>query len=176
MKSFKNHYNRSKTLPILQNSSFENPLLLTNSYTYYNVLSQSQKDSLVWICGGNDTEKSAGPSLVNGINGWNILNPFSDGNQCIALQSTSFIQQSFFFKSGSYNISVSYISRSYNNNNQINILIDNVIIGTFGNFPVNVWTIFSQQFTISNNSVVVLKLIGLSIGDVTTAIDNITIT
>ena len=81
-----------------------------------------------------------------------------------------------FFKSGTYNISVSYISRTSNNDNQINILIDNVIIGTFGNFPVNVWTIFSQQFTISNNSVVALKLIGLSIGDVTTAIDNITIT
>ena len=76
MKSFKNHYNRSKTLPILQNSSFENPLLLTNSYTYYNLFYQSQKDSFVCICGGNDAEKNAGPSLVNGINGWNLLNPF----------------------------------------------------------------------------------------------------
>ena len=174
MKSFKNHYNRSKLLPTFQNASFRSPLLLNNSYAYYNVLNQSQKDSLVWICGGNDREWNAGPSLVNGDNGWNILNPVPDnGKQCIALQSTSFIQQS---KSGTYNISVSYISRSAANMNQVNILIDNVIIGTFGNIPVNLWTLFSQQFTISNNSVVLLKLIGVSTGDLTTAIDNITIT
>ena len=172
MKSSKNHYNRSKLLPTLQNASFGSPLLLNNSYAYYNVLNQSQKDFLVWICGGNDREFNAGPSLVNGDNGWNILNPVPDnGKQCIALQSTSFIQQS-----GTYNISVSYISRSAANMNQVNILIDNVIIGTFGNIPVNLWTLFSQQFTISNNSVVLLKLIGVSTGDLTTAIDNITIT
>ena len=84
----------------------------------------------------------------------NILNPFPDNSQ----QSTSFIQQSIFFRSGTYRISVSYISRTFENYTQLNILIGNVVIGTFGNNPLNASTTFSQQFTILNNAVVLFKI------------------
>ena len=81
-----------------------------------------------------------------------------------------------FFKSGTYTISISYISGASADYNEVDILIDNVVIGTFGNNSVNASTIFSQQFTILNNAVALLELISVSTGDSTTAIDDITIT
>ena len=45
MKSFKNFYIRNNNLVQLQNTSFESPLLTTNSYAYYGDLSLAQKRS-----------------------------------------------------------------------------------------------------------------------------------
>ena len=72
--------------------------------------------------------------------------------------------------------SLSYLTRASFSPNPINILIGNIIIGTFGSVASSSWTLFSQSFTISNTTIVVLKLVGLVSEDSTTAIDNITIT
>ena len=55
MKSFKNHYNRSRfsSLSLLKNSSFEHPSININSLLYYNSFNQLQKDALIWTGGGN---------------------------------------------------------------------------------------------------------------------------
>ena len=57
--------------------------------------------------------------------------------------------------------SLSYLTRSSFSPYPINILIDNIIIGTFGSVASSSWTLFSQSFTIPNSTIVVLKLIGL---------------
>ena len=174
MKSFKNHYNRSKFLPTLKNLSFESPALTTNSFVYYNDFNQVQKDSFIWIGGGNNLN-SMGPPLVNGVLFWTFASPFPSGNQCVAIQSNSFIQQSVYLASGTYTLSFMYCSRSASNINPISIIIDDIVIGTSPNVATNVWTVFNQSFNISQNRTIVLKLLGTSLLDQTTAIDNITI-
>ena len=69
-----------------------------------------------------------------------------------------------------------YCSRSAVNINPINVLIDDIVIGTSPNVATNVWTFFNQSFNISQNKTIVLKLLGTSLLDLTTGIDNITIT
>ena len=69
-----------------------------------------------------------------------------------------------------------YCSRSASNINPINIIIDDIVIGTSPNIATNVWTVFNQYFNISQNRIIVLKLLGMSLLDLTTGIDNITIT
>ena len=175
MKSFKNHYNRSKFLPTLKNLSFESPTLTTNSFAYFNDFNQVQKDSFVWIGGGNNLN-FLGPPLVNGVLFWTFALPFPSGNQCITIQSNSFIQQSVYLPSGTYTLSFMYYSRSAFNINPINVLIDDIVIGTSPNVATNVWTVLNQSFNISQNRTIVLKLLGTSLLDQTTGIDNITIT
>ena len=51
MKSFKNFYIRNNNLAQLQNTSFESPLITTNSYLYYKVFTQTQKDDFKWTGG-----------------------------------------------------------------------------------------------------------------------------
>ena len=69
-----------------------------------------------------------------------------------------------------------YCSRSASNINPINVLIDDIVIGTSPNVATNVWTVFNQSFNISQNKTIVLKLLGTSLLDQTTGIDNVTIT
>ena len=63
-------------------------------------------------------------------------------------------------------------SRSISFANQIHILLDDNIIGSFCNIGVNTWTLFSTSFTISNTSIIVLKFLGTTTNDATTDIDN----
>ena len=109
---------------------------------------------------------------MNGVLFWTFALPFPSGNQCIAIQSNSYIQQSVYLASGTYALSFMYCSRSAFNINPINVLIDDIVIGTSPNVATNVWTVFNQL----KNRIVVLKLLGTSLLDLTTGIDNITIT
>ena len=84
MKSLKNFYIRNNNLVELQNTSFESPLITTNSYLYYNSFTQTQKDNLKWTGGGNWIDPQ-GPVIVNSISVWGVSNPFPSGNQCIGL-------------------------------------------------------------------------------------------
>ena len=96
MKTFKNHYNRSCFTSLLNNSSFENPTLNTNSLSNYNTFNQIQKDAFVWTGGGNIVNTSGEFVLINDIFDLTFQLPFPSRKQCIVLQSTSFIQQSVF--------------------------------------------------------------------------------
>ena len=170
MKSFKNFYIRNNNLTQLQNTSFESPSITTNSYLYYNSFTQTQKDNFKWTAGGNWIDPQ-GPVLVNGVTVWGFSNPYPSGNQCIGLQSSSFIQQSMYLTSGQHTISLYYHTRAMYDGNPINILMNNIIIGTFGSVAVNAWTFYSQTFMIPISGIIIVKLEGISSS--TTGIDNI---
>ena len=170
MKSFKNFYIRKNNLVELQNASFESPLITTDSFLYYNSFAQIQKDNFKWTAGGNYIDPQ-GPVLLNGFNVWSFTNPYPSGNQCIGLQSSSFIQQSIYLASGVHTISLYYHTRAMDNANPINILMDNTIIGTVGSVAVNSWTLISQTFTTPISGNVIVKLVGTL--STTTGIDNI---
>ena len=170
MKSFKNFYTRNNNLVELQNTSFECPLITTNSYLYYNSFTQTQKDDFKWT-GGRNWIDPQGPVIVNSISVWGFFNPFPSCNQCIGLQSNSFIQQSMYLISGQYTISLYYHTRSGETGNPINISINNALIGTSSGIEVSSWTFFSQTFTIPISGTVILKLEGTL--STTTGIDNI---
>ena len=172
MKSFKNFYIRNNNLVQLQNTSFESPLITTNSYMYYGDLSLAQKENFIWIAGGN-LVLPKGPILTNNITVWGFTIPFPSGNQCLALQSTLFIQQSIYMTTGLHTISFYYHTRTFigETGNPINISIDNLIIGATSGVAVNSWTFFSQTFTIPISGNVIIKLEGTL--STTTGIDNI---
>ena len=170
MKSFKNFYIRNNNLVQLQNSSFESPLISTNSYVYYGDLSLAQKQNHKWTAGGN-LVLPLGPILINNITVWGFTVPFPSGNQCLALQSTSFIEQTMYMTAGLHTISFYYHTRTGESGNPINMVIDNSIIGTTNSVAVNSWTFFSQTFTIPISGNVIVKLEGTL--STTTGIDNI---
>ena len=170
MKSFKNFFIRNNNLVQLQNTSFESPLLTTNSYAYYGDLSLAQKQTFKWIAGGNIVLPQ-GPILINDTTVWGFTVPFPSGNQCLALQSTSFIEQSMYMTIGLHTISFYYHTRTGETGNPINIVIDNSIIATTSSVAVNSWTFFSQTFTTSISGNVIVKIEGTL--STTTGIDNI---
>ena len=170
MKSFKNFYTRNNNLVQLQNTSFESPLITTNSYVYYGDLSLAQKQNFKWVAGGNIVLPQ-GPILINITTVWGFTVPFPSGNQCLALQSTSFIEQSMYMTTGLHTISFYYHSITGDLGNPINILMNNTIIGTTSTVAVNSWTLFSQTFTTPISGNVNVKIEGTL--STTTAIDNI---
>ena len=108
MKSFKNHFNGHKFLHSIQNISFESPSLPNNSFIYYNNQNQNQKNSIIWV-GGVNAINNSGPVIISGNFAWGFQLPFPNGYLCIALQSTSFIQQSIYLIPGNNTISLYYI-------------------------------------------------------------------
>ena len=176
MKSFKNHFNRSKSVSplLLLNGTFDTPILPILTFSYFSNLSVSQKRDFVWIGGGNNLN-NLGPVLIHGFNSWNFASPFPK-SQIVGLQANSFLEQSLFLDARTYNLSFSYCSRSGTNINPINFLIDDVIIATTPNIVSGSWTSFTQSFTIISSKIIVLKLSGSVLTDQTTAISNIIIT
>ena len=170
MKSFKNFYIRNNNLTQLQNTSFESPLITTNSFLYYNSFIQTQKDNFKWSAGGNYIDPQ-GPVLVNSISVWGFSNPFPSGNQCIGLQSNLFIQQSMYLVSSQHTISLYYHTRSGETGNPISKSINNALIDTTSSIAVSSLTFFSQTFTIPISGTLILKLEGTL--STTTGIDNI---
>ena len=143
MKSFKNSYIRNNNLVELQNTSFESPLITTNSYLYYNSFTQTQKDDFKWT-GGRNWIDPQGSVIVNSISVWVFFNPFPSCNQCIGLQSNSFIQQSMYLVSGQCTISLYYHRGSGETGNPISKSINNALIGTTSGIAVSSWT-FSHR-------------------------------
>ena len=69
MKSFKNHFNGHKFLPLLQNTSFESPSLTTNSFIYHNILNQKSEKFYHMgrgEGGGGNAINNSGPFFING--------------------------------------------------------------------------------------------------------------
>ena len=175
MKSFKSSSSIRKGYIIrqLQNTSFDTPIIGTG-YTYYGSLSPDQKNSLIWICGGNILN-SSGPVIIHGTSVWGMTVPFPLGNQCIGIQADSFIQQSFHLVAKTYKVSFFYHTRSGYSPNPINVLVNGTIIGTIPNVAVNSWTYYSTNFTINVSGQIIFKIAGSVTYDVTTAVNNIII-
>lgn len=182
MKSLKNVSNiRSKytyyryldTSPL----NFELPVFATNSYQYYGSLSQSQKDSLIWVGGGNKVELNMGPVFINSNTVWGFTNPFPLGNQCVGFQSNSYIQRLVLLKSGTRTISFFYHTRSNSSANPVTITMNtSTILGTIPSTRVSSWTPYSVQVNIVSDAIVLLRFGGtVTTFDATTAINNIVI-
>ena len=175
MKSFKNHYNRSRSvLPLLLNGSLNTPIIPLLTFLYYSNLSASQKRDFIWVGGGNNSN-NLGPILINGFNSWNFNLPFLKP-QIIGIQANSFIKQSLFLNSGTYSLSFLCCSRSGISINPMNCLIDDVTIVSTPSIVAGSWTSFNQSFTIIASKIIVLKLSGSVLTDKTTAVSNIIIT
>ena len=157
MKSFKNFYIRNNNLVQLQNISLESPLVTTNSYVYYGDLSLAQKQNFTWVAGGN-LMIPLGPILINDTTVWGFTTPFPSSNQCIALQSTSFIEQTIYMTAGLHTISFYYHTRTGESGNPINILMNNSIIGTTSSVAVKVCEKKVQEFTATLLVVPIIEL------------------
>ena len=179
MKSLKSIANiRSKYIYLNTNPlSFELPVFNTNSYQYYGSLSQSQKDSLVWVGGDNNVELNQGPVFINSNTVWGFTTPFPDGNQCVGLQSNSYIQIPVLLKSGTRTISFFYHTRPNYQANPVTITINtSTILGTLPSTRVSSWTPYSVQVNIVDDVIVLLRFVGtVTTYDATTAINNIVI-
>ena len=162
------------TTPTSNALSFELPVITTNSYQYYGSLTQSQKDSMIWVCGDNNIQSNQGPVLVNNNTVWGFTTPFPVGNQCIGIQANSYIQRPIFLSAGTHTISFFYHTRPNYPSNPVSItLSNNTILGTIPNTIVNSWTPYSVQFFVGVDSMALLRLVGTVTIDATTAINNI---
>ena len=158
----------------LQNTSFVNPDIGTNSYMYYGSLSQIQKDSMIWIGGGNNLN-SLGPVIINSNTVWGLSLPFPSGVQSIGIQANSFLQQTFYMMAGTYNLSFSYHTRSGSASNPLIVFLNNINIGAIPTIAVTSWTSYSTTFTLNVGGQVIFKIAGQNVSDSTTAINNIVI-
>ena len=178
MKSFKNvtSIKRFPVSRIIQTPSFiTNPSININSFTYYNSLTQIQKDSLLWLGGGNNVN-TGGPVIVYGTSVWGFKTPFPSGTQCVGIQANSFIERSIFLVAKTYTLSFSYNTRSGSSANSVILLIDNVSIGSLPTVSSSVWKVFSLPFTVTVDKLVVVRFLGGTTIDATTGINDITIT
>ena len=182
MKSLKNVSNiRSKYVYYRYSNAnslnFELPVLDTNASKYYVSLSQSEKDSLIWVGGGNKAAINMGPIFVNGTTVWGFTNPFPLGKQCIGLQSNSYIQRLVLLTSGTRTISFFYHTRSNSSANPVTITMNtSTILGTIPSTRVSSWTPYSVQVNIVSDAIVLLRFGGtVTTFDATTAINNIVI-
>ena len=172
--NIRSKYKSSNPLITTNPLSFELPIINTNSYQYYGRLSQSQKDSMIWVGGDNSIAFNQGPVLVNNNSVWEFTTPFPEGNQCIGIQSNSYIQRPIFLSAGPHTISFFYHTRPYYSSNPVSITLGiNTILGTIPNTSVNSWTPYSVQFFIGVDTIALLRLEGTVIYDATTAINNI---
>ena len=80
-----------------------------------------------------------GPILINNTTVWCFNIPYPSGNQCLALQSTSFIEQSIYMTRGLHH------TRIGDTGNSVNIMINNSIIGATNNVAVNSWTLLQHR-------------------------------
>jgi hypothetical protein len=115
------------------NSSFESPI---TPFKYYGAFTSDELAIFVWSAGGNPNNSNpnsnnTGPAISSPGNEFAF--PINQtGNQVLAIQSTSFIQQSVFLNAGTYIVSLYYVSRTDQGTelNPINISIDSTIIYT----------------------------------------------
>ena len=119
MKSFKNFYIRNNNLVQLQNTSFDN-------YNFLRILwwLEFSTKTKFWMGSRRKFHDSTRPNINNDTTVWGFTVPFPSGNQCLALQSTSFIEQSMYMTTGLHTISFYYHTRIGGTGNPINIVID----------------------------------------------------
>jgi hypothetical protein len=143
---------------IIANESFEFPNdLPPESSNLFRQLTAEQKEKFVWFSAGN-YGGDAGCRIVNRTN---YFPPFIDGNQCIDIQLTSYIQQTLFLDVGTYLFSTYYVSYRGEERNPIEISIDDKVLTTITKL-VSSWTLFTHTFTITEAGNKLLRLQGLN--------------
>ncbi len=82
----------STNLNLVQNGSFETPLLGSNSFSYFT----TQIPSLIMgrRCG---TRQAAGPALVNTSGAWGYSTPYPAGSQAVSMQNDATLTETVNF-------------------------------------------------------------------------------
>jgi hypothetical protein len=132
-------------------------------------MTQTQKQAFKWIAGGNNANNGNGPAISDGGQGFGFPN-YINGEQALAMQSTSFIEQTIYLVAGTYEFSLYYMGRANGIVNPIQVSINDVIITTITK-QVSGWTLFTYTFNILVAEDKTLRLEGTENGDVTTGID-----
>jgi hypothetical protein len=152
----------------LTNESFEVPVI-TSVKQYIN-FTDTEKSQFKWLAGGNTFEGiNYGPSISDGNSGFNFPN-FINGEQALAMQRNSFIEQSMYLSVGTYVFSMYFISRRGTENNPILISLDGAVLTTL-NQLVTSWTLFTSTFNVLEEGNKLIRLEGTSTTDLTTGID-----
>jgi hypothetical protein len=102
----------------LKSESFEYPIISNNKS--YKELSDNQKEQFVWYGGGNVINNNVGPIISDGDSDFGFPN-YINGEQALAMQSTSFIEQNIYLNIGTYIFSKYFIGRYGTQNNPIHL-------------------------------------------------------
>jgi hypothetical protein len=152
----------------LKNESFEVPNI--NGIKSYNDMTTLEKEQFKWVGGGNIFNgQEQGPRISDGGSGFGFPN-YINGEQALAMQRTSFIEQTIYLNVGTYVFSTYYIGRNGTENNPIQVSINGTIITTIDQVR-NTWTLFTHTFNILVAEDKILRLEGTSEEDLTTGID-----
>jgi hypothetical protein len=151
----------------IENESFELPII--NNSKYYKGMNESQKEKFKWVAGGNAVATDAGPAISDNGTGFGFPT-FITGEQALAMQSTSFIQQDIYLNIGTYFFSTYFISKN-GEYNPIQVSIKNGEIITTIDQVASTWTLFTHTFNILKAGNKTLRLEGTLEGNVTTGID-----
>jgi hypothetical protein len=151
------------------NNSFESPV---TNFKFYNDFTNEEKTAFKWNAGGNLYPPNIGPAITTNGDGFNFR--VFTSRQALAIQSTSFIEQSLYLNKGIYELSLYFYSRNDTQVNPIIISIDSNVIATI-NTKVSNWTLYKIQFNLVNDGNILLKFKGGSNSNLTTGIDQIEI-
>ena len=156
----------------IQNGSFSQPVLSNNTFQY--ITSSSQVPG--WYFGG--------PALLNNSSAWGYPTPYPNGNQCVSLQNTTYINCVLNLVAGAtYTISFYSCGRSCcptpNTSNPVNVQLYTTSNGWIQNIyqytpPVNTWTQYTATFSVKVTGTYKLFFSGTNTsGDRSSAIQNI---
>jgi uncharacterized repeat protein (TIGR01451 family) len=148
----------ANTPQLLSNASFEQPVITTNSFLYTSSLTGWTSSNIVQL---------------SGANGFGSPVTAPNGNQAIAFQNSQSISQIFAVSiEGTYNLTASIANRA-GNNQTVNVLIDNVVVGSFNANSTNytLATVPLGNLTVGNHT---LRLSGTAPIDNTLFVDNLT--
>jgi hypothetical protein len=148
----------------IDNESFESPSI--DGIKGYSDLTEVEKEEFKWVAGGNG---GAGPRISDGGSDFGFPS-YINGEQALAMQSTSFIEQTLHLNIGTYVFSTYFISRNGEQNNPIEVSINGEIITTIDQVEDD-WKLFTHTFDIVEAGNKTLRLEGLAEGDLTTGID-----
>ena len=156
----------------IENGSFSQPVISNNTFQY--ITSSSQVPG--WYFGG--------PALLNNSSAWGYPTPYPNGNQCVSLQNTTYINCLVNLVAGAtYTISFYSCGRSCcttpNTSNPVNVQLyttSNQWVQNIYQYtpPVNTWTQYTANFTVQTTGTYKLFFSGTNTsGDRSSAIQNI---
>jgi len=150
---------------VIQNGNFSYPSISANSYQYIESST---------VVPGWDFNNGV---LLNNSGAWGYPIPYPNGNQCVSIQMTGSISQSFTLPSGSVTLTFMACGRDCcdgsGQSNPINVLLNDNVIYTV-NVGVGSWTNITTNYTVPASGEYTITFQGTwTQGDRSTALQNI---
>ena len=150
---------------VIQNGNFSYPSISGNSYQYI--------DSSTQVPGWDFSNGC----LLNNSGAWGYPTPYPNGNQCVSIQMTNSISQSFNLPSGLVTLTFMTCGRNCcdgsGQSNPVNILLNDQVITT-AQPPVNQWISSTTEYTVPASGEYTLTFQGTwTQGDRSTAFQDI---